>query len=98
MKTRGLILLATLTLSACGGGGLSGEYGSELNGQWETAMLFRNGTVEVDTLVGPTVAGTYEVRNDRVHITHSGATEVYPIDRDGCIDGGWVYGRLCKRP
>lgn len=94
MKIRASLLLA-LTLSACGGG-LSGEYGEAIGGEWETTFLFNDDQVEAH-FMGQTAVGSYDVKDGKVYITMDGDTTVFPIDNNGCIEGGFVFGTVCKR-
>ena len=45
-----------------------------------------------------TVVGTYELNDGKVYITMNGGTQAYLIGKDHCIDGGMLYGRMCKKP
>jgi hypothetical protein len=97
ISTAAFVML--FALSACSNG-LSGEYGSMNNeGEWEPAMkFFRDGKVEADFFGATTVVGTYELNDGKVYVTMNGATQAYPIGKDGCIDGGMLFGRMCKKP
>lgn len=85
-------------LSACGG--LSGEYGStDMRGEWEPVMTFRGGDVEID-FMGSLMVGKYEVKDGKVYISNdkTGQTQAFRMDDKGCIDGGMVFGALCRKP
>lgn len=94
MKIRASLLLA-LTLSACGGG-LSGEYGERIGGEWETTFVFKGKQVEAH-FMGQTAAGSYDVKDGKVYIEMDGDTQVFQIDDKGCIEGGLLFGTVCKR-
>jgi len=80
-----------LLLTACGGG-LSGEYGDKDT----TVLTFKpGGKVELD-FVG-IHEGSYRVEDGRVYISFNGRTEIMPIDSQGCLEGGGMWGKLCKR-
>ncbi|MEC9358913.1 MAG: hypothetical protein VX836_13715 [Pseudomonadota bacterium] len=91
-----ILLTLSLSIAACGGG-LSGEYGEGKGADWEPVMSFKGGEVEISYL-GQTKLGTYEIKDDKVHITVAGDTRVFAIDDDGCIIEGVVFDKLCKKP
>jgi hypothetical protein len=83
-----------LLLAACSGGP-RGEYTAD-QGAFFDKLVFRSGG-EVDIgFMGGTGAGNYKVDGKRVLVTVNGKTQVFGIDRDGCIDGGSGIGRYCK--
>lgn len=85
-------------LAACGNG-FAGEYGQSVNGKWETIMTFKgNGEVELD-MMGNVMVGKYEVKDGKVYITggNGGQTQAFRIDEKGCIDGGMLFGTMCRR-
>lgn len=98
MKKTALHLLLIATLAACGSGGLSGEYGSvnEINGRWDTLYTFKGSQVEID-LLGNVQVGSFKVEDGKVYITFAGQTQAMRIDDSGCIDGGLLLGRACKK-
>lgn len=94
------LLLATLTLPllvACGGG-ISGEYGTRDDGEWETVMTFEDDHVDVEMPFAGAVRGTYKVEDGKVAVTMNNQTMVWPIDDKGCIDAGLMFGTVCKKP
>lgn len=98
MKRTALHLLLIATLAACGSGGLSGEYGSvnEISGRWDTLYTFKGSQVEID-LLGNIQVGSFKVEDGKVYVTFAGQTQAMRIDDSGCIDGGLLLGRACKK-
>jgi len=98
MKNSALHLLLIAALAGCGGGGLSGEYGSvnEINGRWDTLYTFKGDRVEID-LLGNIQVGSFKVEDGKVYLTFAGQTQAMHIDDGGCIDGGPLFGRACKK-
>jgi hypothetical protein len=93
------VCLLVLLLAACGGG-LSGEYGHFVGGTWVPIMTFKGGgEVELE-MMGNVMVGRYEVKDGKVYITggKGGQTQAFRIDDKGCIDGGMLFGTLCKKP
>lgn len=97
MKKIAALVMITSLLSACGSG-VSGEYGSvnEINGKWDTLYTFKGDTVEMD-MMGVQQVGTYKVEDGKVYITMGGQTHAMKIDDEGCIDGGPLLGKVCKK-
>lgn len=90
-------LLVSL-LAACGNG-FAGEYGHDVGGQWRTVMTFKgNGEAELE-LMGNIMVAKYEVKDGKVYVTggKGGQTQALRIDENGCIDGGMLFGTLCKK-
>jgi hypothetical protein len=91
---------ALLALLAGCGQGLSGEYGTtNSRGEFEPVMTFKSGG-EVETeLMGNIMVGKYEVKDGKVYISpvEGGPVQALRIDDKGCIDGGMVFGTLCKK-
>lgn len=94
--TRGwpaLSLALLASLGACGSG-LSGTYGEKGGVNFE---FHSNGKVDLDIL-GPVQEASYVVEGDKVKITNGQqGTMVLRIDANGCLDGGALMGKLCKR-
>ncbi|MEO6897498.1 MAG: hypothetical protein ABI218_12715 [Caldimonas sp.] len=85
---------ATLALLAACGSSLSGTYGEKGGVTFE---FHSNGKVELDVL-GPVQEATYVVEDGKVKISSpSQGTMVLKIDPQGCLDGGAMMGKLCKR-
>ena len=55
-----------------------------------------DGHVEL-TALGQTRVGTYKVADGKVYITTGTETRAFRLLPDGCIEGGFAFGRLCKR-
>ena len=91
------------TLSACGGDGLSGEYGQSEAGQWFTILTFTGDAVKL-TMIGSEDAfdGTWTREGDKVMVTAVGETRTLTLDGNGCLDGGpgnsFFSGTICKKP
>ncbi len=88
-----LAIWLTLGLAGCGNG-LSGTYGKK----GEVSFQFQsNGKVELD-VIGPVQEATYVVEGDKVKISSATiGTMVLRIDKEGCLDGGAMMGKLCKQ-
>ena len=88
-----LLVAVGLALSACGNS-LSGTYGEKKG----VNMEFRsNGKVDLDIL-GPIQEASYVVEDGKVRITNGNqGTLVLKIDAKGCLDGGVMFGKLCKQ-
>lgn len=98
MDLKGSVIgvIAGLVLVGCGGGagGLSGEYGVEGG---DVILNFKSGgELEVNT-AGTIAIAQYEVKDGKVYITRKGATNAYPINAQGCIEGGMTLGVMCKK-
>lgn len=88
-----LAVLAIL-LAGCGNA-LSGKYGDAKGAN----LNFRsNGKVELD-FFGPIQEAAYVVEDGQVRISGAGnaGTLILKIDDKGCLDGGAMLGKLCKR-
>lgn len=79
-------------LSACGPG-LSGTYGTEKDG---ATFTFKSGSRVEITVLGSTRVGTYKLEEGKVYITSANDTQAFRFDAKGCIDGGFLFGTLCK--
>ena len=89
------LALAVLVVTSCGGGSLSGEY-SDASGMF-TYMFKPGGKVEMATL-GGTVEMHYELEDGKVKVGMGGGLQqVFTIDKEGCLDGGGMMGKLCKK-
>ena len=90
---RAVPLALLLGLAACGNS-LSGTYGHKGGVNFE---FHTNGKVELD-VIGPIQEATYVVEDGKVKITNgSQGTMVMKIDAQGCLDGGMLFGKLCKQ-
>ena len=80
-------------LSACGNS-LSGTYGKKGEVNFE---FHSNGKVDLDVL-GPIQEASYVVEDGKVKITNGNqGTLVMKIDAKGCLEGGMMFGKLCKQ-
>ena len=86
------MVLAAL-LAACGSS-LSGTYGSKNDGaQFEFKS---NGKVELNIL-GMIQEASYVVEDRKVKIATAQGVQVMNIDAQGCLDGGFMLGKLCRQ-
>lgn len=98
-RTRSLgwsVLLLSVLASACTDG-LSGEYGTVIDGHWQPVMTFKGGKVEIDIMV-QTLRLPYTLREGRLHIMMGDEVMVFSINGRGCIDGAAMPGELCRKP
>lgn len=96
---RNTVAVLLVSVFAACGNGFAGEYGHSVNGTWETIMTFKgNGEVELD-MMGNIMVGKYEVKDGKVYITggKGGQTQAFRIDEQGCIDGGMLFGTMCRK-
>jgi hypothetical protein len=91
-SARPCALVLGMLLAACGNS-LSGTYGKKPGVNFE---FHSNGKVDLDVM-GPVQEGSYVVEDGKVKITNAGQTVVMRIDDKGCLDGGAMFGKLCKQ-
>ena len=90
------ILIATVTLLVGCGKKLSGTYTGE--GVPFKQLKFTSGNkVELTTLMDSVNEATYVVEGDKVKISAGGQTQIFTIDKDGCLNGGGMIGKFCKQ-
>ncbi|WP_029923039.1 hypothetical protein [Nevskia soli] len=94
-STYRIIPCVALLLAACGSGP-SGEYTADQHAFFDKLVFRSGGEVDIG-FMGSTGAGSYKIDGKRVLVTVNGKTQVFEIDRDGCVDGGSGIGRYCKR-
>ena len=100
MKRIIIVAFACIALAACGKS-LSGTYvakeGSGLgSGLVMQKMNFINSdTVEL-TMMEQTIRAPYKIDGESLLITFQGTQQVFKIGSDGCLDGGALFGKLCK--
>jgi len=88
-----LLAIPLVLLSACGNS-LSGSYGKKGGVVFD---FHSNGKVELD-VIGPIQEATYVLEDGKVKITNgSHGTMVLRIDDKGCLEGGLLFGTLCKQ-
>jgi hypothetical protein len=90
--TSGLLAMVA-ALCACGPT-LHGQYGNEQDG---ADFDFKSGSRVEITVLGSTRVGSYKLEDGKVYITAANDTQAFRFDKNGCIDGGFVFGTLCKR-
>jgi hypothetical protein len=93
-----ILIIATAFLAGCGHR-LSGTYTADENSMSLFEKLeFTSGTkVEITHPVDGTFEAPYVVEGDKVKITVRGQTLVWTIDKNGCLDGGGMFGKFCKK-
>ena len=92
------VVLAALVLAGCGRS-ISGTYMPANNGGMSPyqKLEFESGdTVDLATIVGITMRGTYKIDGKKVIVTISSASLVFTIDDAGCLDGG-MEGKYCQK-
>ena len=100
MKRFAIVALACLALAACGKS-LSGTYvakgGSGLGSGLVMEKVEFISSSEVNlTMMEQTFRVPYKIDGDQVLFTANGQSMVFKIDSDGCLDGGTLFGKLCK--
>jgi hypothetical protein len=86
-------LLLAGPLAACGST-LEGNFTSEKSG---TTFEFRSDHRVEITVLGNTRVGSYELRDGELYISTSNEVRAFKFDGHGCIDGGFLFDRLCKQ-
>jgi hypothetical protein len=97
-KMTSLGLLSCLFLFGCGDG-LSGVYVNQDQDQVSAIekIELKSGKAFVTTLAGPTVGGDYSVSGDKITIAAPSGSLVLTSDGKGCLDGGDMLGKFCKK-
>ena len=95
-------LFAALLACVCVGcgGGMKGAYtsnGRSFGGAIISDITFNSGNKVEITALGMTQEGTYVLEGNKVKITVSGDTTIMSVDEQGCINGGGVLGKFCKK-
>lgn len=88
---------AALLLAGCSGGP-SGEY-SDKSGMM-TYKFKSGGKVEISVKaagIQQTVEMDYMYEEGKVKVGAGGAMQVIAMDKDGCLEGGIVVGKLCRK-
>jgi hypothetical protein len=94
----GFAMVLTLSLAACGGGGLSGAYTpSGGYGFFEKMNFTSKNKVEI-TFMGQVREIGYETDGKTLTIINpnAGETQIFTIDNAGCFDGGGLIGKYCR--
>lgn len=93
------VVLACIAVSACGSS-LSGTYapkgGGMGNGLVMEKMEFGSGDSVTLTMMQQKIRVTYKVDGKQVLFVANGQQMVFDIDKDGCLDGGGLFGKFCK--
>ena len=90
-----LLTIVSLPLLACGPA-VEGEYSGEGTGFLEKINFKDDNVVEL-TFMGMTREGTYEIDDDKVKINNGGDISILRIDDEGCLVGGGILGKYCKK-
>lgn len=92
-----LVGLAAFALAGCGRS-ISGTYLPANGGMSPYQKLeFESGdTVDLATIVGVTMRGTYKIDGKKVIVTIAGASLVFTMDDAGCLDGGMEV-KYCQK-
>lgn len=93
MRLIGSAWIMAAMLGACGSR-LSGQYGSEQDG---ASFSFKSGNSVEITALGSTRVGTYELKDGKVYITAANDTQAFAFNDKGCIEGGFLFGTLCRK-
>ncbi len=90
-----MLAFVSLPLLACGPA-VEGEYSGEGTGFLEKINFKDDDVVEL-TFMGMTKEGTYEIEDDKVKINNGGDVSILRIDDEGCLVGGGILGKYCKK-
>lgn len=90
-----LCTASNLLLGACGQS-VSGRYDASPRGFFEYMDFRSDGKVEVGKF-GSVSELTYEIENDRIKVSRGGQTQILTVDKDGCLEGGNMMGKYCKK-
>jgi hypothetical protein len=93
MRLLGCVCAASSLAAGCARP-MSGHYGNEKDGA-EFEFKSQN-RVEV-TVLGSTRVGTYRIEDGKVYVTTGNDTQAFRFDANGCIDGGFAFGTLCRQ-
>jgi PBP1b-binding outer membrane lipoprotein LpoB len=94
-----ILIAATVFLAGCGSR-LSGTYKVDSNGgiPFEKITFTSGSKVELTTaMTEATTEATYVVEGDKVKISAAGMTQIFTIDKNGCLNGGEMIGKFCKQ-
>ncbi|HEU5217390.1 MAG TPA: hypothetical protein VFU23_01955 [Gemmatimonadales bacterium] len=96
-RRAGSLLLFTITLAACGGGGLSGSYTPSGGAGFFEKMNFTSGKKVEITFMGQTRELGYALAGKKLKIISpdAGETQIFSMDGAGCFDGGGLLGKYC---
>jgi hypothetical protein len=94
------VALACMVLVACGKS-LSGTYVAKGGSGMGSGLVMQqmnfisSDTVELK-MMEQTFRAAYKIDGDSLLITVNGQQQVFKIGSDGCLDGGALFGKLCK--
>jgi len=92
------VVLTGLALAGCGQS-VSGTYLPAGTGMsaYQKLEFASNGTVDMTTMFGSTMQSTYKIDGEKMVITvTAGASLVFTVDGDGCLNGG-IMGKYCRK-
>ena len=92
---RATLTLAIVLIAGCGRH-LSGTYTGEPDAHFEKLTFKSGGKVEL-SFMGSISEATYALEGDRVKISAGGMTQIFTLDKQGCLDGGGIVGKYCKK-
>ena len=99
MKTLKLsiFIFSVFFLASCGGG-LSGTYviKNSYSGAIESQLHFISGSKVQVTQNGTTVECKYEKDGDQLKLIFGDKSQIFTIDKNGCLDGGEM-SKYCKQ-
>lgn len=92
-RAAGLAIAAAALLPGCGNS-LSGTYS---NARGFIEVTFKSGGKAELSAMGTTRELSYEIDEGKVRVTDGKTIELWPILDDGCLKGGGLIGKLCKK-
>lgn len=86
----------SLQLAACGSG-LSGEYVPQEASMFMQSVKFEDGHAYITSIAGQTSRVDYEVDGERVMLKLGATSQMFTLDKNGCLEGGQMIGTFCKK-
>ncbi|HEX4241078.1 MAG TPA: hypothetical protein VHZ53_06695 [Steroidobacteraceae bacterium] len=103
MRRSAIVAAAAVAIGvvACGGSSLSGTYlpkgGGMGNGLVMDKLEFGSGHSVTLDMMQQRIRASYKIDGKQVVLAGpNGQQLVFDIDKDGCLDGGGLYGKFCK--
>jgi hypothetical protein len=95
------LLLTCVVAAGCARTSLSGTYvpkgGGLGNGLVMEKLEFGSGNGVTLTMMQQRIRVTYTIDGKQLLLNANGQQMVFDIDKDGCLDGGNLYGKFCKQ-